>query len=75
MIAYMKHILWLLIRPFVRPFWLVRQQPVEERMEELARYDRERRAALNELKIELLLAHRQGVRDHARQQQEESPGA
>jgi hypothetical protein len=58
---YLRHILWLLIRPLTHPFWAVRQQTEAERAEELRRYQEEQSAALQELKLELLLAHRQSV--------------
>lgn len=69
---YMKHILWLLTRPLLMPFWTMRRRTIEEREAEIARYQREQAAALNELKVEFLLAHRQGMRDRVREERGES---
>lgn len=68
---YLRHIAWMLFRPLIHPFWEMRRHSRLEREAELTRYKHEQRAAIQELKLELLLAHRQGVRGQTQQEGED----
>lgn len=56
---YYCHMLWLLLRPIVRPFFWLRRRSRERRQAEVVRVQREMEAALEELAIELMLAQEQ----------------